>query len=291
MEANSHPRREEAAHGYPRPGPRPADTVERCVPVQTRQAALDKLRRALLAWEGRLEAALAADLNKSPAESYLCEVGLTLSELGYVRRRLARWARPRGRSPLPGPAPRAELHPGRAPGGGAHPLPLELPPSSSPWSPLVGGAGGGQTAASSSPRSTPPPRRRRCGSCLAQCFPPELVSVAEGGPEVSRALLAEKFDYIFFTGGTGIGRQVMAAGRRPPDPGDPGAGGQEPLRGGRHRQAGPGRQAAGLRQAPQRRPDLRGPRLRAGGPADQGRADRPPPALDHRSIRLRPPGQ
>lgn len=179
------------------------------LPIQTRQAALDKLRRALLAWEGRLEAALAADLNKSPAESYLCEVGLTLSELGYVRRRLARWARPRGRLPS-----LAQL-PGRT-FTLAEPRGVVL--ILSPWNyplllslePLVGALAAGNCCILK-PSEHAPATSAALRELLAQCFPPELVSVAEGGPEVSRALLAEKFDYIFFTGGTGIGRQVMAA--------------------------------------------------------------------------------
>ena len=179
------------------------------LPVQTRQAALDKLRRALLAWEGRLEAALAADLNKSPAESYLCEVGLTLSELGYVRRRLARWARPRSRLPS-----LAQL-PGRS-FTLAEPRGVVL--ILSPWNyplllslePLVGALAAGNCCILK-PSEHAPATSAALRELLAQCFPPELVSVAEGGPEVSRALLAEKFDYIFFTGGTGIGRQVMAA--------------------------------------------------------------------------------
>ena len=67
------------------------------LPAEARQATLDKLRRALLSWEDRIDAALASDLNKSPAESYLCEVGMTLAELRDVRRHLARWMRPQGR--------------------------------------------------------------------------------------------------------------------------------------------------------------------------------------------------
>ena len=179
------------------------------LPVPARQAALDRLRRTLLDWEGRMEAALAADLNKSPAESYLCEVGLTLSELGYVRRRLARWARPRGRLPslaqLPGtcftlPEPRGVvliLAPWN------YPLLLSLEP-------LIGALAAGNCCVLK-PSEHAPAASAALRELLAQCFPPELVSVAEGGPEVSRALLAEKFDYIFFTGGTEIGRQVMAA--------------------------------------------------------------------------------
>ena len=65
------------------------------LPLSFRRQALERLRRAILQREEEIYAALAADLNKSPAESYMCEVGLTLSELTFVERRLARWMRDR----------------------------------------------------------------------------------------------------------------------------------------------------------------------------------------------------
>ena len=63
------------------------------LPLSFRRQALERLRRAILQREEEIYAALAADLNKSPAESYMCEVGLTLSELGYVSKNLPRWMR------------------------------------------------------------------------------------------------------------------------------------------------------------------------------------------------------
>ena len=61
------------------------------LPLSARRAALRGLREAIKAHEGDIRAALKADLNKSPDESYMCEVGLTLSELSFVEKRLARW--------------------------------------------------------------------------------------------------------------------------------------------------------------------------------------------------------
>ena len=45
---------------------------------------------------------------------------------------------------------------------------------------------------------------------LAECFPPEFVSVVEGGRKENQALLDQKFDYIFFTGGVEVGTEVMS---------------------------------------------------------------------------------
>lgn len=49
--------------------------------ISFRVRALDRLEQSLLACEDRLYAALRKDLGKSRAEAYMCEIGLTLSEL------------------------------------------------------------------------------------------------------------------------------------------------------------------------------------------------------------------
>jgi aldehyde dehydrogenase (NAD+) len=46
---------------------------------------------------------------------------------------------------------------------------------------------------------------------IADTFDPSYIAVTEGDASISQQLLAEKFDHIFFTGGTAIGRMVMAA--------------------------------------------------------------------------------
>ena len=61
------------------------------LPLSARKTTLKRLQRAIRAHEADILAALRSDLNKSPAESYMCEVGLTLSELSFVEKRLARW--------------------------------------------------------------------------------------------------------------------------------------------------------------------------------------------------------
>ena len=61
--------------------------------IAFRKAALRKLRDVILARENDINAALFKDLNKSPSESYMCEVGMTLAELNYVLAHLDRWAK------------------------------------------------------------------------------------------------------------------------------------------------------------------------------------------------------
>jgi len=54
------------------------------LPLSTRKAALQRLREAIQRREGDICDALRSDLNKSPTESYMCEIGMTLSELRFV---------------------------------------------------------------------------------------------------------------------------------------------------------------------------------------------------------------
>ena len=71
------------------------------LPIEGRIRALNRLEQALKNREEELCRALKADLGKSRIESYMCEVGLTLSELGYVKRHLRSWSRDkRVRTPL-----------------------------------------------------------------------------------------------------------------------------------------------------------------------------------------------
>ena len=63
------------------------------LPVNRRQEALKSLRSSILKYKEQLFEALKSDLGKSEAEAYMCEVGLTLSELTYVLKHTAKWCR------------------------------------------------------------------------------------------------------------------------------------------------------------------------------------------------------
>lgn len=178
------------------------------LPLSARRAALKRLRAAIKAHEADISAALRADLNKSPTESYMCEVGLTLSELSFVEKHLAGWM-----------------------GDKRHLTPLAQFPARSftvqepygvvlimsPWNypflltmePLIGAIAAGNCAVVK-PSAYSPATSAVVRDILAACFPPELVSVVEGGREENQALLDQKFDYIFFTGGVAVGKEVMS---------------------------------------------------------------------------------
>ena len=182
------------------------------LPLSARRAALKRLRAAIKAHEADISAALWADLNKSPAESYMCEVGMTLSELSFVEKRLAGWMGDR-----PHLTPLAQF-PARSftvrePYGVA----LIMSPWNYPFllamEPLIGAIAAGNCCVVK-PSAYSPATSAVIRDILSDCFPPEFVSVVEGGRAENQALLDQKFDYIFFTGGVEVGKEVMAKAAR-----------------------------------------------------------------------------
>ncbi|HPE15396.1 MAG TPA: aldehyde dehydrogenase [Oscillospiraceae bacterium] len=178
-------------------------------PVAARRAALLKLRAALLENEGKIAAALRADLNKSPFETYMAETGIVLDEIRFHLRHLEKWAGSRKvRTPLAQFPARSFILP--EPRGVAlivapwnYPLQLCLEP-------LVGALSAGCCAVVK-PSAYAPAASRLVAEILGGAFPPGYVAVVEGGRSENRALFAQKFDAIFFTGSVAVGKEVMAA--------------------------------------------------------------------------------
>lgn len=176
-------------------------------PIAYRLQALDSLKRAILQHESELKNALYADLGKSAAEAYMCEIGLTLAEIGYVRKRLRRWSRnKRVLTSL------ANFH--------AKSFTVQEPYGvvlvMSPWNypvlltlePLVGALAAGNCCVLK-PSAYSPETSRVMSQLISEIFPEEYVAVVQGGRQENQDLLEQKFDYIFFTGGVNVGKTVM----------------------------------------------------------------------------------
>ena len=59
-----------------------------------RKKSLERLEKGIYSYEKKIHQALLADLGKSEFESYMTEVGMTLSELSYVKKKVSDWAKP-----------------------------------------------------------------------------------------------------------------------------------------------------------------------------------------------------
>ena len=175
--------------------------------IDTRLQGLRRLREAILAHEEEINAALKEDLGKSASESYMCETGMTLAELSDQIRHLRRRARPRRRmsnlANFPSSA-RAVFEP--------YGVVLVMSPWNYPFmlcmEPVIGAIAAGNCCVVK-PSAYSPATSAVIHTILSEVFPPEYVAVVEGGRAENAALLEQRFDYIFFTGGVTVGRLVM----------------------------------------------------------------------------------
>jgi acyl-CoA reductase-like NAD-dependent aldehyde dehydrogenase len=177
-----------------------------------RRDRLRALRSMLVGAEPRLFEALRADMGRPPVEAYGGDTALVRREIDHALRHLSRWMRPRrARSLLMHLPARSEVR--RDPYGVVlvmspwnYPVQLALAPAV------------GAIAAGNCTLLKPSPVAKATSSLLAELvgrtFDPGFLAVVEGGVEEAEALLAEKLDYLFFTGSVGAGRRVMEAAAR-----------------------------------------------------------------------------
>lgn len=177
------------------------------LPVGHRIEALKKLRQALIGQEGAIAQALREDLGKAPEESYMCETGLVVSEISYLLRHIRSFAREKTvRTPLAQFASRSYQKPS----------PYGVTLIMSPWNypvlltlePLADAIAAGNTALIK-PSAYSPAVSALLQKLIGGLFPQEYVAVVTGGREENEHILEQKFDYIFFTGSTGVGRYVL----------------------------------------------------------------------------------
>ena len=177
--------------------------------IEFRLKALDRLGAAISAREAKIAEALRADLGKGITESFICETGLVLSELSYMRKHLRRFARERTV-----PTPLTNFHSRSY----KKPSPYGTVLIMSPWNypfllsmdPLVDAIAAGNTAVVK-PSAYSPRTSAVIAELLRECFPEEHVAVVTGGRSENTSLLGEHFDYIFFPGSKAVGHEVMRA--------------------------------------------------------------------------------
>ncbi|MGD1833733.1 MAG: aldehyde dehydrogenase [Sphaerochaetaceae bacterium] len=171
--------------------------------------ALKRLQKALIEHTHELTEALYRDLHKSEHEAYMSEVGLALEEIRYHIRHLRKWAKPDKVSPSIGQFP-AKVRVLKEPFG----VTLIMSPWNYPvlltLSPLIGALSAGNCAVVK-PSAYSESTSAVLEKLLSSLFPSEYVYVVQGGRDANTALLNQRFDYIFFTGSTAVGKVVMRA--------------------------------------------------------------------------------
>ncbi|KUH85591.1 MULTISPECIES: aldehyde dehydrogenase family protein [unclassified Mycobacterium] len=159
--------------------------------------------------ESEIAAALADDLGRGPVEAWLGDVASTKAEAVYARKHLKRWMR-RRRVSLP-----LNQLPGR---GWVQYDPLGVVLVIGPWNyplylslaPLVAAVAAGNCAVVK-PSELAPATSALLARLIPEYLDPAAVRVVEGDAAVTQALLAQGFDHALFTGGTEVGKKIMAA--------------------------------------------------------------------------------
>lgn len=175
--------------------------------LEFRQKALFRLEKGILENQEEIKKALYEDLHKSGYEAYMTEIGMCLSELAYVRKHLKGWMKRRYvRTPMSQfPAVSFQME---EPYG----VVLVMAPWNYPFmlciEPLIGAIAAGNCCVLK-PSAYAPAVSRVLKKMITRLFPQEYIMVAEGGRAENQALLAQRFDYIFFTGSVAVGKEVM----------------------------------------------------------------------------------
>ncbi|MBQ9721268.1 MAG: aldehyde dehydrogenase family protein [Oscillospiraceae bacterium] len=181
----------------------------RTLDVEWRIEQLRKLKTSVLVHEKELTDALAADLGRSEAEAYLCDIGSLIVEINETIRGLKKWAKPETHFSGLVCFPSVVTKVYKLPYG----VSLIISPFNFPillsLGVLVASIAGGNTAvikaSSKSPNCTAALQR-----LIRQTFPEEYCVVLDGGHDVADLCLAERFDKIFYTGSPRVGKHVMA---------------------------------------------------------------------------------
>ena len=178
-------------------------------PLSWRLQQLRGIERLCDEREPEIAAALAEDLGRPSFDAWLADIASTKAEATYARKHLKKWMR-RRRVPLP-----LNQLPGR---GWVQYDPLGVVLVIGPWNyplylslaPLVAAVAAGNCAVVK-PSELAPATSALLARLVPEYLDPVAVRVVEGDAGVTQTLLAQGFDHALFTGGTEVGKKIMAA--------------------------------------------------------------------------------
>lgn len=179
------------------------------LPLSFRKAQMKKLLNAIEQHETEIFQALKEDLSKSEFETFGSETNPVQHDLKLALKKIRRWTKARRVKGSMSFAPVKAF---------VSPRPLGNTLIISPWNypfsltlqPLVGAIAAGCTAIVK-PSEFSESVTKILKTIIEECFQPEYIAVLDGGAEISAELLKHKFDLVFFTGSTRVGKIVMEA--------------------------------------------------------------------------------
>jgi len=159
--------------------------------------------------EDKITQALKEDLHKPPLTSFATEIGLVIKEIDLLLKKIKFWSKPeKVKTSLMHFWSRSYIY--KEPYG----VVLIFAPWNYPFQllllPLVGAIAAGNTVILK-PSEFAPATSAIVSQLIQNNFSQDYIKVIEGEAEVSKSLLRENFDYIFFTGSKQVGKKVMKA--------------------------------------------------------------------------------
>lgn len=176
--------------------------------ISFRKEQLLKLRSALIEFEDEIYLALKKDLNKSKTEAYFSEIGFCLKELNDCIKNIDKWTSIKKVKSNKLIFPISKAYIKREPLGTVLII--------SPWnypvnltiSPLIGAIAAGNTVVIK-PSEYSKNTSIVLDKMFSKYFDKNYIKLVKGGKKENQLLLKQKFDYIFFTGSTTVGKIVM----------------------------------------------------------------------------------
>ncbi len=177
--------------------------------ISYRLERLKVLKKVLIKRENEILQALNDDLAKCTFEAYTSEIGLVKLEINTCLKRLRKWAKPKkAKTPLYLFPSRSYVH--KEPFGQT----LIVGPFNFPFQlvmiPLVGAIAAGNTVVVK-PSDKTLATSRVITKIIEDVFDEGHAVCVDGGLETGKLLLQKKWDFIFFTGSTIVGKIVAGA--------------------------------------------------------------------------------
>lgn len=177
--------------------------------VAFRKESLQRLKKSILKNEDKILDALYKDLRKPRFEAYTSEIAVVLTELDYFIKNIDKLAKPKRVSTSLLNFPSADY---------IYNDPYGRVLIMSPWNypfqlvinPLVAAVAVGNCVVCK-PSEITEHTSVLLSEIISEVFDPKHVCVIEGGIEENQFLLKQKWDYIFFTGSSTVGKIVMKA--------------------------------------------------------------------------------
>ncbi|NQU52415.1 MAG: aldehyde dehydrogenase [Bacteroidetes bacterium] len=175
--------------------------------INFRKEQLKKLKLAIKKYEKEIIRALGMDLGKGEFEAFSTEVGMVQTELTKHIKNLKKWANPKKvLTPIFAFPSTSRIY--SQPFGKV----LIICPFNYPFmlamAPLVGAISAGNVV-TIKPSEYTPNTAAIIEKIIVEIFDEDYVAVVQGGVEVSQELLTHRWDKLFFTGSSKVGKIVL----------------------------------------------------------------------------------